>query len=608
MLKKSKLRQLVYLSILASCSAYADSIDGYMPTKKVYLGQGVDYRNISINPTLCFSHIPALADKIQTIKINGEKIDKSLLKNPIESALFRLKKISSEQDLISTVSESISAKANAKFGAVSGGFNYSQSTFDHLDFHSDSLHWMLFADIDFGDVIASEIELTELGKAALKNSESPDEFYSKCGTHFVSSQNRFALVVAVYSARNISNQIISEVEESMSAHAKGASFSGKVRRDFSSFLNKLSKIASVSAYGYFIGANSIDVVSGISNDYEDFGAVRNALSNHIKELNIYTSAARNHQLTIVDTIFDKEKKVWPTEVQLAGAAKFSRSSLQDEAVKAGLKAHRRLNNQVERLSSIFNATVSISNTDIVEFRQEIKAKRDELKEMLLKLEGFGAKCYQSTQPLDKDGNLIDECMKLRLWSVEPIDWTKANNINAASKAVLAKMCKEFRSAFVERFALESVGDQQKTRYDSQREANHMTGPIIDPADEGLIYRDLDQDNLDNEFKKLLFEKWGHDLVFAMGGQTALKVAEFLKHYRKDSYVIRPEVAKKVAEWEDFRPDVTYRVSRWLDYAYWAEEPTNRNAHLDRRIAAKEWGNQRTWIIENLCSEYLSMAQ
>ena len=175
----------------------------------------------------------------------------------------------------------ISSSASARYKFFSG--SAAMSFHDDYNFHSDSIVWIIKGQSFYGRFQMINPQLTKEAQQLIDDKKY-SSFARKCGTKFVSQENRSVLIAAIFSIENVSSEYKQKLTAEFKASVSGGLFEGRVASSYKRFFSEASKRSQIKMSVYAIGGNGITRLHNLMTKNDDLNNIQLILSNYTKTI------------------------------------------------------------------------------------------------------------------------------------------------------------------------------------------------------------------------------------------------------------------------------------------------------------------------------------
>ena len=243
------------LCALSSNFAKAETY-GFYPNGPLVIGDGFDLFTISDKKSKCLKD-----DKITPPATEGAV-----------STRFEVALVKSHRDLLDKTQRDTSISAGYAFLHASA----SESSFNQYSFNSNSLTWILRAFSTFGTYELANPELKE--KYRTKDDAA---LVSLCGGEIVTSEIRGAQVALIYHIDDVSESVISKLEQSFEAGVSEGALSTDVKIKYQQFFSRAESVSKISLTFDAIGGPGVSALKDIVGATDDVTKVEKVVGDYL---------------------------------------------------------------------------------------------------------------------------------------------------------------------------------------------------------------------------------------------------------------------------------------------------------------------------------------
>lgn len=259
---------LLFLSIVIPTAAIAE-IHSYDHYSTIYLGAGFDPEKPDEAFTQCIDY-----EDIKNVDTNGS------IKTTFDASIVR-----SREDLHKHLGISASASARYKFFSGSAAMSFT----DDFSFHSDSIVWIVKGQSFYGRYQMINPKLNDAAQSLIDDNNF-SAFARKCGTKFISQENRSVLIAAVFSIENVSNEHKQKLTTEFKVAVSGGLFDGSATGSYKKFFSEATKRSQIKMSVYAIGGSGITKLHGLMTQSDDLNTVQGILAEYVLTLNSSNAA------------------------------------------------------------------------------------------------------------------------------------------------------------------------------------------------------------------------------------------------------------------------------------------------------------------------------
>ena len=238
-------------------------VHSYDPYSAIYLGAGFDPKQPDEAFNQCINF-----DSTKNVDTNGA------IKTTFDATIIRTR-----EDLHKHLG--ISASVSARYKFFSGGAAMSFN--DDYNFHSDSIVWIIKGQSFFGRFQMINPRLTNDAQQLIDD-QKYSAFSRKCGTKYVSQENRSVLIAAIFSIENVSNEHKQKLTAEFKASVAGGFFEGSVASSYKRFFSEASIRSQIKMSVYAIGGSGITRLHNLMTKSDDLHNIQLILSNYTKTI------------------------------------------------------------------------------------------------------------------------------------------------------------------------------------------------------------------------------------------------------------------------------------------------------------------------------------
>lgn len=186
--------------------------------------------------------------------------------------------ISSYQDLDQFTDVNVSA--NIKSASYSGSFNYSQT--EKYAMTSDLASVGIQASADYGRWYLKEPKLKPEYQSLYER--SPQEFFKRCGSEFVSGYRRGQGVLILLSTSKKSVETYEKISASVQASVNSGTVTGNASASFLNIASSLLKMGSLNVEVRAYGGGPLSTISGLITAKADVESLATQISNLVNQM------------------------------------------------------------------------------------------------------------------------------------------------------------------------------------------------------------------------------------------------------------------------------------------------------------------------------------
>jgi hypothetical protein len=265
---------IIAFGLLATLNVLAEDLSfKYNPDLSIRMGAGVDELRPLEKRLTCLND----TSSVQVDSADG-----------VVQTTFSMKVIDSYTELINELNMDIKVAASIKFGGNSASASV-ESKFDEYGKDSDhSFTVMIKAESLNGRKMLSDDSALKPSFETLLTQGKHEEFIKKCGTHYIDSEVRKSVVVAMIKVSNLSSESKKTIEKTFKASFENNSGSSQGslsdEHHFKKFMSKTSKLGTVSMEVFGLGGGGIKTLSGLMNNFDrnDLKAIMLGLSQYVE--------------------------------------------------------------------------------------------------------------------------------------------------------------------------------------------------------------------------------------------------------------------------------------------------------------------------------------
>jgi hypothetical protein len=273
---------IIALGLLTSLNVTAEDLSfKYDPNLSIRLGAGVD-------------ELRPLDKKLNClVDSTGVQADST---DGVVSTTYSMKVIDSFTELITELNMDTKIAASMKFGGYSASASV-ESKFDEYGKDTDhSFTIMIKAESLNGRRMVNDDSALKPVFENLIAQGNHKEFMKRCGTHYIDSEVRKSVVVAMIKVSDLSSESKKTIEKTFKASFEDNSGSSQgsisAEHHFKKFMSKTSKLGSVSMEVFGLGGGGIKTLSGFMNNFDrtDLKAIMQGLSQYVEGIDASKSA------------------------------------------------------------------------------------------------------------------------------------------------------------------------------------------------------------------------------------------------------------------------------------------------------------------------------
>lgn len=265
---------IIALGLLTSLNVFAEDLSfNYDPNLSIKLGAGVDELQPRDKKLACLTDTTAS----QADSTEG-----------VVNTTFSMKVIENYSELINELNLDTKISASAKFGSTEAKASI-DSHFDEYGKDTDhSFTIMIKAEsLNGRKMLNDDSSLKPMAEALLAQGNHR-EFIKRCGTHYIDSEIRKSVVVALIKVSDLSRESKKTIEKTFKAsldyNGGTSSASVSTEQHFKKFMSKTSKLGSVTVEIFGLGGGGIKTLSGLMNNFDrtDLKSIMQGLSQYVE--------------------------------------------------------------------------------------------------------------------------------------------------------------------------------------------------------------------------------------------------------------------------------------------------------------------------------------
>ncbi|MBA2403888.1 MAG: hypothetical protein H0V66_03885 [Bdellovibrionales bacterium] len=265
---------IIALGLLTTMNVLAEDLSfNYDPNLSIRLAAGVDELRPLEKRLTCLNDSSA----VQADSAEG-----------VVKTTFSMKVIDSYTELINELNMDTKIAASMKFGGYSASASV-ETKFDEYGKDTDhSFTIMIKAESLNGRRMLNDDSALKPLYENLITQGKHEEFIKRCGTHYIDSEVRKSVVVAMIKVSNLSSESKKTIEKTFKASFEDNSGSSQgsisAEHHFKKFMSKTSKLGTVSMEVFGLGGGGIKTLSGFMNNFDrdDLKAIMAGLSQYVE--------------------------------------------------------------------------------------------------------------------------------------------------------------------------------------------------------------------------------------------------------------------------------------------------------------------------------------